>query len=265
MFRYENEKKHPKTRYILLDGERRWRSAKELTMQTVPANVIDEPKDVTQNILFMFNIHHYRTEWALFPTALKLEVLMNELETDTESILEKFTGVNKSMIRRCKELLWYPKKYRNILMEKEGRVPPDLFIELHPIARRLTFEDEYSYPEGISIFVDNCIEKFKSKGLVNDVKEFREIRKALAYYEKKDEFDIFKDLIKKFIDSDDGVEIFATADLEDERTRKNIIKYVSYLNASLKDINPDLISDPYIVDQLQSLSDNLSLLLQEID
>lgn len=262
---YENKNRHPNTEYILLDGERRWRCAKELAMKTVPANVIDEPKDVTQNILFMFNIHHYRTEWALFPTALKLEILIKALGTDTESILERFTGVNKSMIRRCKALLWYPTKYRDLLMEKGGKVIPDLFIELHPIARRLSYENEYSYPDGISEFVDKCIEKFKSNNIINDVKEFREMRRSLAYYDKKDEFQEFKKIIRQFMENDIGVEIFATSDIEDERTRKNIIKYISYLNASFKDINPDLINDPYFVDQMIFLRDRISSLLEEID
>jgi len=67
---YQNTKDLPKENYIILDGERRWRCATEIGLETIPANVIDEPKDITQNILFMFNIHHFRKEWALFPTAL---------------------------------------------------------------------------------------------------------------------------------------------------------------------------------------------------
>ena len=53
--------------------------------------MIDEPEDVTQNILFMFNIHHYRREWELFPTALKLEQLIKATGTDQESVLTSFT------------------------------------------------------------------------------------------------------------------------------------------------------------------------------
>ena len=105
---FRNTKNFPKTDYILLDGERRWRCARELQMDNVPANVIDEPSDDTQNILFMFNIHHYRREWELFPTALKLESLIEKLGTDQESQLASFTGVSRSTIRRCKTLLKEP-------------------------------------------------------------------------------------------------------------------------------------------------------------
>ena len=118
---YENTKRIPKSKYVLLDGERRWRCAKELGMLTIPANIIDEPEDVTQNILFMFNIHHFRREWELFPTALKLEVIIDRIGTDRETVLSEFTGVNKSTIRRCKMLLWYCNRH-GLLMQKISRM-----------------------------------------------------------------------------------------------------------------------------------------------
>ena len=89
-------------------------------MPTFSSNIIDEPSDDTQNILYMFNIHHFRKEWALFPTALKLETVIEKIGTDQESILADFTGVSRSMIRRCKTLLWFPKKYRDVNSPKIG-------------------------------------------------------------------------------------------------------------------------------------------------
>jgi ParB/RepB/Spo0J family partition protein len=47
---YKNTRNVPKGQYIILDGERRWRCAKQLGMETIPANIIDEPEDITQNI-----------------------------------------------------------------------------------------------------------------------------------------------------------------------------------------------------------------------
>ena len=57
---FVNKRKIPKTKYSLLDGERRLRCAIDLNLKKIPANVVDEPKDVTQNILFMF-VHFART------------------------------------------------------------------------------------------------------------------------------------------------------------------------------------------------------------
>ncbi len=262
---YENKKEFPKEKYIILDGERRWRCATELGLQKIPANVIDEPKDITQNILFMFNIHHFRKEWALFPTALKLEIIIDKLGTDSETILNEFTGVSRSTIRRCKALLWYPKKYRDILMEKGGKISTDFFIELYPIANRLSYEQNFNYPDGISYFIDKCIDKFKEQKHISDVKEFREIRKSLGYYDKSNNFPEFVDKINQFINNDIGLEIFAGEDIEQERTRKNILKYISYLNANLDLINADLISDYYFEDQLKQLQKRLDLIIESIE
>jgi hypothetical protein len=249
----------------LLDGERRLKCATELGFKKIPANVVDEPKDITQNILFMFNIHHYRREWALFPTALKLEVLMKALDTDSESALSNFTGVSRSMIRRCKALLWFPKKYKDILMEKGGKISTDFFIEIYPIAYRLSQGTRYSYPQGIQQFIDASMDKFV-KGLVTDVKDFRDVRKCLAFNEQSDTFDRFESLIESFIsDASKGLEMFAVPEIEDDRKRRNIMKYVSYLNENLTTINPGLISDVYFLEQLRDLKKNLDNVIENID
>lgn len=263
---YKNEKSFPKTQYVILDGERRWRCAREIGLKFIPANIIDEPKDITQNILFMFNIHHFRKEWALFPTALKLEVIIDKLGTDQESILSEFTGVSRSTIRRCKTLLWYPTKYRDILMEKSGRVSTDFFIELYPIAHRVSYEEKYSYPSGVEKFVDSCMDKFIDQRHLSDVKEFREIRKSMGFYDKSGDFNNFIKLIDQFVeDKEIGLEIFTSNDVEEERNRKNILKYLAYLNSNLDAVNPDVISDYYIEEQLRNLRNKISIILESIE
>ncbi len=263
---YKNEKSFPKTQYVILDGERRWRCAREIGLEFIPANIIDEPKDITQNILFMFNIHHFRKEWALFPTALKLEVIIDKLGTDQESILSEFTGVSRSTIRRCKTLLWYPTKYRGVLMEKSSRVSTDFFIELYPIAHRISYEEKYSYPSGVEKFVDSCMDKFIDQRHLSDVKEFREIRKSMGFYDKSGDFNNFIKLIDQFVeDKEIGLEIFTSNDVEEERNRKNILKYLAYLNSNLDAVNPDAISDYYIEEQLRNLRNRISIILESIE
>lgn len=263
---YLNTKNHPKEKYILLDGERRWRCAKEIPLTPIPANIIDEPEDVTQNILFMFNIHHFRKEWALFPTALKLEVVMEKLGTQQESVISQFTGVSRSMIRRCKTLLWFPKKYREILMEKGSKISTDFFIELNPIALRLSNEEEFAYPKGTERFVDGVISKFLNDNIITDVKEFREIRKSMAYFEKSNNFRQFVDKIEVFItDNKVGLDLFASPELDEDKVVQSISKYISYLIANLNNLNSNLISDFIFVEQLKALEKIIRKILEEID
>jgi ParB/RepB/Spo0J family partition protein len=261
---YKNSKNFPKSEFVLLDGERRWRCARELNLKTIPANVIDEPEDVTQNILFMFNIHHYRREWELFPTALKLEQLMNSLGSDQESVISSFTGVSKTMIRRCKALLWFPKKYRNVLMERDGKVSTDFFIELYPVVRRLSQEDEYPYPDGVEHLTDGFIKRFTEDEAITDVKDFREVRRSMAYCDKRGNFSEFKKQVSVFLEKPKAdLSVFAVVD--QDKSINAMLKHISYLSNIIENTPPDSFSDIYVLEQLKRLSIQIKHVLDEVD
>lgn len=263
---YKNKKNFPDTEFILLDGERRWRCAKMVGLNTIPANIIEEPADLVQNILYMFNIHYYRQEWPLFPTALKLQVIMNKLNINSDNVLAKSTGLTKTTIRRCKILLWYPEKYRDILTVKGGKISTDFFIELYPIAYRLSFEPEFDFPNGTEKFVDTMIDKFLNTQVVNDVKDFREIRKSLAYHEKSDTFNEFKNQIVKFIDDKNtSLEIFVSPEIENEKTRINLLKNIGYINTNMTENNLESYSDYYFVEQIKLLKKTVDLALEKLE
>lgn len=121
--------------YVLLDGERRWRCAKELNLATVPAIVVEPPSDA-QNILTMFHIHNLREGWQLMPTALKLKVLMDELVETRERSLHELTKLSLPQIRRCKILLSYPRRFQNMMLAPTSeRMKADFFIELDRIRK----------------------------------------------------------------------------------------------------------------------------------
>src|SRR4051812_43383883 len=58
-------------RYILIDGERRWRCAKKLNLSSVPAISRKRPTEL-ENLLLMFNIHALREQWDYITIANKL-------------------------------------------------------------------------------------------------------------------------------------------------------------------------------------------------
>jgi len=93
----------------------------------------------------------------------------------------------------------------------------------------------------------------------------RKIYSSLGPHEKANNFSEFIKKINEFIDNNIGLEIFISIDVEEERTKQNIMKYVSYLNANLAAINPDLISDFYVEEQLKLLSERIKSILELID
>ena len=67
-------------RYVLIDGERRWRCAVKLNKKTIPALVQEKPTPL-ENLLLMFNIHSLREQWDLLTISLKLPELVARLNS----------------------------------------------------------------------------------------------------------------------------------------------------------------------------------------
>ena len=65
-------------RYVLIDGERRFRCSRDLGLETIPAVITAErsERDVLQQ---MFNIHLIREQWRDIPTAKALQRLATEI------------------------------------------------------------------------------------------------------------------------------------------------------------------------------------------
>lgn len=107
-------------RYVILDGERRWRCAIKLGLDRVPAIVQPKP-DLLQNIMMMFAIHGQRRDWDPLPTALKLQELEQEFtkrqgRAPTEIELAELASLSRGEVRRLKNLLGLPKSYLDELM-----------------------------------------------------------------------------------------------------------------------------------------------------
>lgn len=121
-------------RYIILDGQRRWMCAKDAGIPKVPVNQVAEPT-LVQNIVTMFQIHKLREDWELMPTALKVQLLMSEIGDKSESRLAALTGLDESVIVRCKKLVSYDSEFKDMMLDPdpECRVKADFFIELYPV------------------------------------------------------------------------------------------------------------------------------------
>lgn len=263
---YENDDPSISEKYVLLDGERRWRSATSLGFERIPANIVDKPKDVTQNILYMFNIHYFRKQWELFPTALKLEKIIELIGTDKDSVLSSTTGLNSTTVKRCKILLWYPEKYRESLLYRKDKISTDFFIEFFPIAKRLKDDEEYNSDIKLSTIIDDLIPKFTNARGFSDVKEFREMRKALAYYDSKGQISNFKSILKKFVSEDTAtMDLFIVTDIEVEKMKTNMLKSIAYIVNTFNEENSELFSDLYVVDQLIQLRIKLDEVILKID
>jgi ParB family chromosome partitioning protein len=127
-------------RYVIIDGERRWRCSRKLNIASIPALVQPKPSPL-DNLLIMFNVHSLREQWNLLTIAVKLprviELLEAELERKpTETELSEKTGLPRATIRRSKLLIDLPDEHIERLLDElkkpksQQRLSEDLFIEM---------------------------------------------------------------------------------------------------------------------------------------
>ena len=242
-------------KYVLLDGERRWKCAKNLKLKYTPANIIEEPKDI-QNILTMFHIHNLREGWQLMPTALKLQTLMTKLNIKSDKKLSIVTKLSIQQVQRCKILLSYPKSYQNLMLAPPTeRLKTDFFIELH---RLRSIAKKKSFPVWKKIGDSKCISLLLTKYLDGYIKSVTEFRKLNEIYRIALDINMEKEFLKRL----DYFLRTPKATIEDMRVEgasfaiksKEIRKIAIKLRTKISDIDFELIAaDIETIDTLKSL------------
>lgn len=167
-----------RSKYIVLDGERRWRCATKLGLAKVPVVVQPKP-DRLQNIMMMFAIHKARADWDPLPTALKLSELRGVLKKrysrePTESELAAAASMDRGEVRRNLRILALPESYQQELLgelEKpraQQTLTVDNILESVRGAESLRKRDVISEQEKTELS-EALIDKFRRKALGSTV------------------------------------------------------------------------------------------------
>lgn len=170
--------------YILVDGERRYRCALTLGLETVPALVVDEKpeKDV---LVQMFNIHLIREPWRDIPTARALERLADELTVDGEepsdATLRDLSGLSLERVRRLRYVMSLPEEWQAYI--NEDTIPLNFFWELKrnvidPLAKRRP--DLYEELGGNEAVASAFVEK-RLDGVITDTVGLRNVRPIINF------------------------------------------------------------------------------------
>jgi len=117
------QKKRTSDRYVLIEGERRWRACKELYEETgderfaeVPVNILKAPLEDFENILTMFNVHTKRRKWARAAEAEAIGKLMRMDATKTSNTakLANLTGLKQVRVEEDRTILRFPRDLRDL-------------------------------------------------------------------------------------------------------------------------------------------------------
>jgi ParB family transcriptional regulator, chromosome partitioning protein len=252
---------------VILDGQRRWLCAQDLEFPRVPINQVPEPS-TAQNIVMMFQIHKLREDWELMPTALKLEVLMTELQERRDKQIAELTGLDVAVVSRCKKLLWYPKKFQNMMLlaDPRSRMKADFFIELHPVVTDVSVRNAAWFDR--NRFIERFLSKYKNKksGL-KSVTDFRKVKQYLTTARAAGQEKLVLGKLKKLLDDDERD--ISSLEIDVAIIRKAAKKFARDLikiQASLSEINADdYLGEENLWNELENLFNLIKKKLAEAD
>ena len=174
---------HKEDKFVLLDGERRFRCAKKLNLRQVPAFILRHTPDRLENLSLMFHIHHAREAWSDLATAIALRKLIKELGTKDNKILSHHTSLPPYKVMKYKKLLDYDDDTLESFLNKENadkeeKLNADLLMELsRPLKVMRSYHeiaDKFSEKE----IVAKLVEK-KNHGNLENNTELRNITRIL--------------------------------------------------------------------------------------
>lgn len=186
--------------FFILDGQRRWICAQKLQIRTVPVNQVAEP-NLVQNIVTMFQIHKLREDWDLMPTALKLDLLMKEMQETSDRKLAELVGIDIAVVTRCKKLLSFPKEDQDKMLDPDpkNRIKTDFFIELFPVLHDRVVEKMPGYSQ--PALIKTMLNKYQSpNGGITAVTDFRKVKQHIANARKAGKIPVLLPKLKEFID-----------------------------------------------------------------
>jgi ParB family transcriptional regulator, chromosome partitioning protein len=250
-----------KGRFVLLDGERRWRCARELKLPTIPAIIVEQPSP-EQNILTMFHIHNVREGWQLMPTALTLQVLIHTLGESNERKLNELTKLSIGQIRRCKILLTFPKKFQNMMLAPPSeRMKADFFIELQRIRDAALIEKMPPWIDRGDVHsIDVLVRKYEQEIIpaVTDFRRLAEIYKGSLRVDRVKKF--YKEFDRLLSDNDFGIDDIRVEGASFEPEFKEIRRSAKRLLSQLDSIDFDaLIADEQVLEILRNLARTISV------
>lgn len=119
-------------KFVLVDGERRFRCARDLGLSKIPA-VITVERNEHEVLQQMFNIHLIREPWRDIPTAKALQRLAEQLEEvngeePSEKELRERTGLSIERVRQLRYVVTLPDDWQEYI--RAGTIPLNFFWEL---------------------------------------------------------------------------------------------------------------------------------------
>jgi len=259
-------------KYVLIDGERRWRVFQKLNYPTIPAIIQEKPSKL-ENLFLMFNIHSLREQWDLFTISKKLTKIIDLYEEENdrvpnESILSQETGLTRSIIRSCKALIKLPEKYKNMLHvellkpKSQQKLSEDFFLEMEKAITAI----KKHIPEAlgkIDSARDALIKKFKAEIIksVLDLRKLTRIASAVAKF-NYDREEIRTSIQTILANNDVGLEYIYNETVAIFYDEKRFLDKANNFIVYVERLNDEELNDQKIKEMLKRVKDAIEKLLK---
>jgi len=234
--------------YRLIEGERRWRSAKIEGIKEIPAIVVNRMGD-DQELVVMFNVHTQRRGWEVAEQLEAIKTLMSANPEKTDQELAAELGVSLATFRDRRQVLnmgdqvvtsiasgqieYYAALRADQVSKTIARSRPEL-------AKRLGGE------QGLR---ERLLTKAKSrKGITRDLENIRRDAADIAA--------VPDDVLENFIEKPQATLTEArraAKSLEERRAVEDLVRDIKSVNTRLKAFAVDLSAAPNLVELRQAL------------
>ncbi len=190
-------KKSRSNKYVILDGERRFKAFKKLNEASIPCHVLEKEPTELENLSLMFHIHNVREEWTDFAIAQALLKVIHEMGKDVKDLerqdkleLVKITSLSEYKINKYLVFYDYPSAILDKFMSSEMQeepdkgMDPDILAEMHAPIKIIEQEIPHFFKKfSKEKIIDDCIKK-KAKGVIKTNRDFRALTKSLSAMKK---------------------------------------------------------------------------------
>lgn len=171
-------------KYVLVDGERRFRCARDLGHVKIPALITTERSD-REVLQQMFNIHLIREPWRDIPTAKALQRLAEEIKESegrdpNDSELRDLTGLSIERVRQLRYVVTLPDEWQDYI--REETIPLNFFWELKKNvidalrSNRPAILDQYGEERVSSAFVQKRLDQ-----VITDTVSLRKVSPIIKF------------------------------------------------------------------------------------
>lgn len=171
-----------KGKYLIVDGERRYRSAMALKIEKVSVNILNRKLSEQEKDVVRFHLQEMHTQWTIFEKAEAMDKLKKVLQVDNKD-LSKRLGISLQTCNDYLSILTFSQRLRKLAVAE--RMP---FSYLQGLAR-LNANMPTVIKKSVPDFLERTVKKYK-EGFITNSRDLSNIYRLVQNGENH--------LVKKF-------------------------------------------------------------------